>query len=300
MLSTRRHFLHSTLAAAAGLTAGSSAAAIEPIRRVGRSHVRLSLAAYSFRRYLDLRRPAEPRMTLHDFIELAAGQPLDAVELTAYYFPQTTPQYLADLKGHCTRLGLDVSGTAVGNSFTSPDAARLRSQIADVKRWVEHTARLGGKTMRIFAGNIERGDTEERARARCVAAIQEACDHAASFGIYLALENHGGIVATIDQMLTLVREVRHDWFGVNFDTGNFHSADPYADLTRLAPYAVTVQIKDQIQRRGQPAEAADLRRLITILRDTNYRGYVALEYEGSEDPRTAVPRHLAALHPLMG
>jgi hypothetical protein len=39
---------------------------------------------------------------------------------------------------------------------------------------------------------------------------------------------------------------------------------------------------------------------VNILREANYRGYVALEYEGSEEPRVAVPRHLAALHPLMG
>lgn len=298
---TRRRFLHSTVLAAGGLTVSAvNTPAIEPIRRTGRSRIRLSLAAYSFRRYLELRQRPRPAMTLDDFIEFGAGQPLDAVELTAYYFPRTTPDYLAHLKGHCTRLGLDVSGTAVGNTFCTPDATRLRQQIEDVKRWIEHTSRLGGKTIRIFAGNVERGDTEERARARCVAAIQEACDHAAQFGIYLALENHGGIVATIDQMLTLVRAVRHDWFGVNFDTGNFHSADPYADLSRLAPYAVTVQIKDQIQRTGRPAEDADLARLIEILRAANYRGYVALEYEGREDPRAAVPRNLAALRPLMG
>ncbi len=299
--TTRRSFLQSTVlsATALPLVAGSTPA-IEPIHRTGRSRIRLSLAAYSMRRYLELRQRPQPAMTLDDFIEFAAGQPLDAVELTAYYFPRTTPEYLAHLKGHCTRLGLDVSGTAVGNTFCTPDATRLRQQIEDVKRWVEHTSRLGGKTIRIFAGNVERGDTEEQARARCVAAIQEACDHAGQFGMYLALENHGGIVATIDQMLAVVRAVRHDWFGVNFDTGNFHSADPYADLTRLAPYAVTVQIKDQIQRPGRPAENADLARLIEILRAANYRGYVALEYEGREEPRTAVPRNLAALRPLMG
>jgi sugar phosphate isomerase/epimerase len=298
---TRRRFLQSTAVAATGLMlASGSAPAIDPIRRTGRSHIRLSLAAYSFRRYLALRPNARQEMTLDDFIDLGAGLPLDAVELTAYYFPQTTNEYLAQLKGHCTRLGLDVSGTAVGNNFCTPDAARLRTQIADVKRWIEHTARLGGKTMRIFAGNVERGDTEERARARCVEAIQEACDHAAQFGVYLALENHGGITGTIDQMLMLVRAVRHDWFGVNWDTGNFHSADPYADLARLAPYAVTVQIKTEIQRAGRGKEEADLSRLIGILRAANYRGYVALEYEAREDPKAAVPRALAALHRLMG
>ena len=68
-----------------------------------------------------------------------------------------------------------------------------------------------------------------------MAAIQEACDYAAKYGIFLALENHGGITATIDQMLTIVKAVKHDWFGVNLDTGNFHTADPYADLAKIAP-----------------------------------------------------------------
>src|SRR5262249_38062009 len=149
--------------------------------------------------------------------------PLDAVELTAYYFAQTGNRYLADLKGHCTRLGLDVSGCATRNDFCVADAQALKKQIADVSQWVEHTARLGGKTLRIFAGQVPAGDKEERARARCVEAIHAVCDHAAEFGVYVALENHGGITATIDQMLAIVKAVKHPWFGVNFDTGNFHS-----------------------------------------------------------------------------
>src|SRR5205823_1306594 len=150
--------------------------------------------------------------------------------------------------------------------------------------------RLGGKTIRIFAGGLEKGDTEEKARDRCAAAIQECCDHAGKYGIYLALENHGGIVTTIDQMLALVQAVKHDWFGVNFDTGNFHSPDPYADLTQLAPYAVVCQIKTEITRTGKKKEDADLKRMTDILREANYRGYVALEYEADEEPKVGVPK----------
>ena len=87
-----------TCAGAVALGA-SAVRAIEPIRRVGRPHLRLSLAAYSFRQFLELRKKPAPTMTLDDFIDLAAELPLDAVELTAYYFPQTTPRYLAGLKG---------------------------------------------------------------------------------------------------------------------------------------------------------------------------------------------------------
>jgi sugar phosphate isomerase/epimerase len=293
----RREFIASTAALGAVAATASTARAIEPIRRAGRPHLRLSLAAYSFRQALDLKQP-KPAMTLETFIDLGASLPLDAVELTGYYFPETAPRYLARLKGRATRLGLDISGSAVGNNFCVSNASRLKEQIANVKNWIEHTSRLGGKTLRIFAGTAERTDTEERARSRAVEAIQECGEHAAQFGVYLALENHGGITATPAQMLEIVRAVKSDWFGVNLDTGNFRTADPYADLARIAPYAVNVQIKTEIQRAGKQKEEADLKRLIEMLRAVNYRGYVALEYDASEDPKVAVPRHVRALREL--
>jgi sugar phosphate isomerase/epimerase len=295
----RRQFLQSALAAGTTLAVGTPALpAIEPIQRHGKSHLRLSIAGYSYDRYLSFKRKSGPTMTLDEFIDLAADMNLDAVELTAYYFRETTPEYLAHLKGKCTRLGLDISGTAVGNDFCNP--TKLQEQLAYVKHWVDYSSRLGAKTIRIFAGTPPRGDTEEPARARCVAAIQEACDYAGRYGIYLALENHGGITRTIEQTLAVVRAVQHPWFGVNWDTGNFQSADPYSDLAQLAPYAVTVQIKTEIHRAGQPREEADLKRLLGLLRAVNYRGYVALEYEAAEDPRTAIPGHIATLQKLMG
>jgi sugar phosphate isomerase/epimerase len=285
-------------ACAAGAVVGSGSA-IEPIARKGGPKMKLSLAAYSFRQWLDLKKPSKPRMTLADFIDFAAAQDIDAVELTGYYFAETTPDYLASLKARCTRLGLDVSGTAVGNNFCIPDPDRLEAQIADVKAWVEHTSRLGGKTIRIFAGSVAKGDSEDKARERCVAAIHEACDHAAKYGIILALENHGGITATPDQLLAIVKSVKHDAFGVNLDSGNFHTADPYADLEQIAPYAVNAQLKTEIHPAGKGNQGADLGRLVGILRKVNYRGYVALEYEAREDAKVAVPRHLATLKKLL-
>jgi sugar phosphate isomerase/epimerase len=300
MTTTRRQFLQTAVVAGAGLALGPRAAtAIEPIQRNGKPRIKLSIAAYSYRKYLALNIKPKPPMNLEDFVEIAADMNLEAVEPTAYYFADTSPEYLAKLKGKCTRLGLDVSGTAIGNNFCFTDADKMKQQMKYVRDWIEHTSRLGGKTVRIFAGNVEKGDTEEKARERVVAAIQESCDHAAKYGIILALENHGGIVATIDQMLTLVKAVKHDWFGVNWDTGNFHSADPYDDLTKLAPYAVVVQIKSEIQRTGQKKEEADLKKLLDILRGANFRGYVALEYEADEEPKTAIPKHIATLQKLL-
>jgi sugar phosphate isomerase/epimerase len=292
---SRRRFLQTALAAGAACgLAGRPAAAIEPIQRVGKPNIRLSCAAYSYRQYLNLAKKPKPDMDLDGFIERCAEMGLDAVELTAYYFAQTTPEYLAHLKSKCTRLGLDVSGTAVGNDFCVTDPAKLAAQKKMVRDWVEHTTRLGGKTIRIFAGKAEKNDTEEAARSRAVEAIEEACEYAARYGIFLALENHGGITATPEQMLAIIKAVKSPAFGVNFDTGNFHTADPYADLAKIAPYAVVSQIKTEVHPGGK-REDADLKRLLDILKATGFRGYVALEYEAAEDPMTAVPKAIAAL-----
>jgi sugar phosphate isomerase/epimerase len=301
MNSNRRDFLRLAAVTGAGLAAANPSRAIEPIRRdnADKGLIKLSLAAYSFHRYMNLKAKTKPTMNMDDFVDFAAGIGLTAVEPTSYYFADTGPEALARFRGKCTRLGLDVSGTAVGNDFCKADPTELRKQIQYVKDWVDHAALIGAKTIRIFAGALPKGDSEEKARARCVEAIQESCDYAGKFGIYLALENHGGIVATAEQMLAVVTAVKHDWFGVNFDTGNFQTPDPYVDLAKIAPYAVVVQIKTEIQPRGQPKQEADLKRLLDILRGAKFRGYVALEYEAAEDPKTAVPKAIEALRKLI-
>ena len=289
MHPSRRQWLSTT---ACGFVLASPLTASEPIKRVGKPSIKLSLAAYSFRQSLDLKKK---EMSLFDFIDLAATYPIDAVELTAYYFAETTTDYLAALKGRCTRLGLDVSGTAVGNNFCLPEPAKLKDQINSVKRWVEYTSRLGGKTIRIFAGNVSKGDNEEKARARCIESFEEVAEYAGKYGIYLALENHGGITATPDQLLGLVKAVKSNWFGINLDTGNFQTDDPYADLETIAPYAVVSQWKTEVHPRGKKQEHADLQKLVDIYKKANFRGYIALEYEAEENPRIAVPRALAAM-----
>ena len=292
-------------ATAAALAAAPAAAlAVDPVRRQGPARMKLSLAAYSFRHYLtDHRRgtkpTAAPEMTLESFVDLCAGYPLDGIEPTSYYVPDPPPAgYLHALRRRAFLLGLTVSGTAIGNTFTHPPGEKRDEQMAYTKRWIDRAADLGAPTIRIFAGEVQKGSTEAQAREWCIDAIREACAHAATRGVMLALENHGGIVTTADQLLSLVREIDSDWFGVNWDSGNFRSADPYAELKAIAPYAVTAQIKVSVGAAGE-SQPADWPRIIGILRDVGYRGWIALEYEEQEDAKVAVPRLLDQLHGLI-
>ncbi len=293
MLSRR-----SFLATGAAIATAPAAFAIDPIKRPSdKPDIKLSLAAYSFRQKLDLKKPT---MTLFDFIDLASGLPLDAVELTSYYFAETSDAYLEKLRKHADAKKLAISGVPVGNNFCLKDDAKRTVQIQLVKDWTERAAKLGAKTVRIFAGNLEKGETLENAQQRVISAMEECLEVAAKYNVQLALENHGGITATPEQLLALVKPIKSPHLGVNIDTGNFRTADPYGDVAKIAPYGVVCQIKTEVMPAGGKKAEADLGRYVQILKDANFHGYAALEYEAAEDAAVAVPRYVKELRKLIG
>jgi sugar phosphate isomerase/epimerase len=307
-LWNRRQWLQTGLGTVAGVWAAGPlqlTLGAEPPKRNGASHFKLSLAAYSFNRLLPKAwtpdQLADAKFTLEQFIDFCAAQNLDGCELTAYYFPkEITHEYLLSLKERTYRLGLDISGTAIGNDFCTADEAKRSEHLATTRAWIDHSAVLGAPCIRIFAGSVPKGDTEDAARARCVAGINQSLEYAATKGVALALENHGGITATPEQLLKIVEAVSPSpWFGVNFDGGNFRTEDPYADLAKIAPYAINAQVKVEVTPAGKPKEPADMARVLKILREAGYRGFVTLEYEAAEDPFTAIPEHLKTLRRLM-
>ena len=115
----------------------------------------------------------------------------------------------------------------------------------------------------------------------------------------LALENHGGITATPDQLLKLVQAIDSPNFGVNLDTGNFHGDDPYADLARLAPYAVNVQVKTEITPQGKPRKRPTSPGTSASSATPNIR---ATSSSNTRPRKTLprVPRHIKTLRSLVG
>ena len=290
---SRRRFLAAALAVPSAVRSGF---AIDPVARPGdKPDLKLALAAYSMRQFLDLKKPT---MTLFEFIDYAAELPLDAVELTSYYWAETTDAYAAKLKAHAAKKKLAISGVPVGNNFCVKDEAKYKAEIQKVKDWTARAAQVGATTVRIFAGNLEKGDTLDAAQKRVVAAIEECCAVAEKHGVTLAMENHGGITATPEQLLALVKPVKSKALGVNIDTGNFKTADPYADIAAIAPYGVVSQVKTEVFPGGK-REEADLARVVKILKGANFHGYVALEYEAKDDPKAAVPKYVKELRKLI-
>lgn len=293
----RRQFLRRCALISGGATAHAAgwprsvARAIEPVARDGKSFFKFSLAAYSYRDLLNAK-PPKPKLSLDDFIADCAKMQLDGTELTSYYFgEQPTSEYLRHLKQLCFRLGLDVSGTAVGNDFCHPPGKERQREIELVKRWVDYAEILGAPVIRIFSGQPHGTSTEE-AHKLAVAGIEECCQYSGEHGVFLALENHGGLTTTAEGILALVKDVKSPWFGVNLDTGNFRGSDPYAEMAQLAPYAINVQVKVTVVPADGKRQKADFRRVAQIMADTGYRGYIVLEFEENEEPREACPRYV--------
>ncbi|WP_417851159.1 sugar phosphate isomerase/epimerase family protein [Thalassoglobus sp.] len=302
---SRREFLAASSASVAMLGMAGTSLAAQPIQRTGKPYMKLSLAAYSFNRYLPRNWPtprdSESSMELTDFIDFCAEMNLDGTELTSYYFPEkVTQEYLMAIKAQTFRLGLDISGTAIGNDFCLPEGPARDAQLEMTRHWIDYSATMGAPVIRIFAGKIPKGDTEEAALERCTAGINESVAYAAKKGVVLALENHGGITSTPEQLLSIVSNVDDSpFFGVNFDSGNFHTADPYGDLEKIAAYAVNAQVKVAINPNNKGKKPADFKRIISILKQANYRGYVVLEYEEKDDPKVEIPKYLDELRELI-
>lgn len=301
-IRSRRHFLGLGLLSAAGICLTPGLRAVEPFARGGKPRLRLSLAAYSFRDFFQPGKDGTPaRMDMVKFIDYCADHGCDGAEVTSYYFPdKVTDAYLLQVRRQAHVRGMTLSGTAVGNDFCHPEGPRREAEMASVADWVRKAALMGAPHIRVFAG-VAHGQTQKEAKKLCIAALEAAAEVAGRAGVFLGIENHGGIVAEAAELIDIVRSVNSPWVGINLDTGNFNTDDPYADLARCAPYAVNVQYKGMVRRRGQKqAEPADEARTFKILRDANYQGWVALEYELPEDPWIKVPQMLDRMRTYMG
>ena len=254
--------------------------------------MRLGCCAYSYRDLL-----TKGGMTLPQFVEVCADLGLDGVELTAYYFPTTERGYLNDIKRCCAAHGLHISGTAVGSNFCQADERTLAEQIGMTKTWIDHSVVLGAPCIRVFAGPVPERHTEDEAVAWAAAALRECAEYGGERGVLVALENHGGITATAPQVERLVREVNHEWFGLNLDFGNFR--DPATEFPAVAPHAVTTHAKVTYYDVASNPQKVDYGFVRQVMEGVGYQGYLSIEYEEPEDPREGVRAFVEELRAIL-
>lgn len=290
---TRRRFLSASALlpfAAASLASSSARAAYTPIPRHSGPHLRPSLNVYAFLELLNANAKDKTKgLDLFGACDFCAKVGFDAIDLTGYFFPgypkAPADDYLIRLKRHAFNLGLALSGTGVRNDFTAANPATRAEGVQRIKDWIEVAAKLGAPTVRAFAdsqgpfknwqqaANHAPRDTVEGYLAD---ALRECAEHGKKFGVIVAVQNHGDFINTGPEHLSLLKRVDHEWCAAMVDTGKYLTPEPYADIALMAPYAVNWQIKETM-RSEVNSPKVDMKRLVTIIRQSGYRGYVPIE-----------------------
>ena len=215
--------------------------------------------------------------------------------------------------------GVVLSGLSVSNNFRQEDPEAFRKEVENIREWIRAATDIKAPICRVFGASPirdKRYDMEARTACRdqviegLAAAVQEAKKH----GIVLALENHGGFPCTGEEQVGVIREVNSPFLKATIDVGNYMGMGQEGhEGTRLAAqYAAYVHFKD-FRKIPDPATPwgwrtqasvigegnVDLPACLKILGDAGYDGFVALEYEGAEDERTAVPRSFEYMKKVM-
>lgn len=251
-----------------------------------RPPLKLSLNAYSFNKQL-----LDGSMTIDEMLEFCAEQGLMAVDITGYYF-KGYPDVPADeviysVKRKAFGLGLEICGTGVRNDFTYADPARRRESVQLVKRWIEVSQKLGGQTLRIFSGTQNpEGYSRKQILHWMLDDIAECVAFGKAHGVVVALQNHNDFIKTAADTIEIMEAIRSPWFGLMLDIGSFR-ADPYREIAETIKYAVTWQIKEKVYVKGQEVDV-DASRLIQLIKDSGFRGYLPLETLGEGDPKEKI------------
>jgi sugar phosphate isomerase/epimerase len=289
----RRAFLGTPLAAAAALAADGRVA------RTPGSRVRIGLNLYSFNQPL-----RDGTLTIPDVVDYCATHGLDCLDATGYYFPGypnvPADDYIRALKRRAFLNGVVINGTGVRNDFSTTDAAARQADVRLVKNWIEVAAKLGASVIRVFAGKeVPAGQTFDTALGWMTPLFRDCAEHGKRHGVVVGLQNHNDFIRTADETIRIVRAVDSEWFGVILDVGSLRTADPYEEIERLVPYAVSWQLKETVWY-GRKEVPTDLRRVKTIIDKVGYRGFVPIETLGSGDPRQKVAKFVMEVRQAFG
>ena len=302
MSPDRRRFL---AASAAAIAAPSFARADEPAPKA--HPTRIGVSTYSFWQFKnnDLR-------DLEKCIDLAAEMGFDAVEILHRQMRDESPGYLQQLKRRAFLHGMSLNGFSTHQGFLSPKKEVRQKNVDNTIRYIEMAYAMGIPTLRVNTGTwgtsknfdalmanrgIEpplQGYTDEDGYGWVIDGPTALLKTAEKCGVTLGLENHWGLGRTPEGVMRIVDAIHSPWLQVTMDTGNFLE-DPYDKLEKLAPKAVLVQVKTYHGGGLWYTLDLDYDRIAKMLRRHKYGGFLSLEFEGKENPLTAVPTSLAML-----
>ena len=256
-------------------------------------------------------------MDIPSFIHEAKRAGAEGVELLEYFYKDIDADRKAALQA-LEETGLPCPIFSVGQNFAKINPEERRQQLQKIFFGVDEALQYGAGVVRVFAGGVAEGITFDQARSWIIEGLCEGSLYAAKHGVKLALENHGTLAGRGDQVRGIIDDVRAmsgtDVLGANPDTGNFLLVNQpsHEAIKQVASYANMVHFKDfkaaPADLEGWAYTALDGKRFVGTaigegevnlgqciqeLKDVGFEGWLSVEYEGGEDPITAIPRSIS-------
>jgi sugar phosphate isomerase/epimerase len=247
---------------------------------------KISLAQWSLHRLLQA-----GKLDNLDFPAFTKEQcKIDAVEYVNQFFKDKAEdqKYLAELNKRCSDAGVEqvlimVDGEgALGDS----DDANRKKAVENHHKWVTAAKTLGCHSIRVNAKSS--GGYQEQVKL-AADGLRQLSEFAAQHDINVIVENHGGLSSNGQWLAQVIQRVNMDNCGTLPDFGNFRVSDTveydrYLGMAALLPFAKAVSAKSHDFDQDGNETKSDFIKMMTMVKDSGYRGYVGVEFEGSEIP----------------
>jgi L-ribulose-5-phosphate 3-epimerase len=238
----------------------------------------ISLAQWSLHRTLQ-----EGKLDNLDFPKAAKEEyGIDAVEyVNAFFKKKGDAAYDRELRKRCDDLGVksvlimcDGEG-ALGD----PDEKKRLQAVANHRKWIESAKALGCHSIRV---NAQAEGSRDEQTDRAADGLRRLCELADPYDINVIVENHGGLSSHGDWLAGVMKKVGHKRVGTLPDFGNFYEYDRYQGVQDLMPFAKGVSAKSHEFDEAGNETKTDYRRMLKIVMDAKYHGYIGIEYEGGK------------------
>ena len=276
----RREFLKSTAALGAGLVLPWSLSALESKKQL----FDISLAQWSLHKAF-----FSKKLDPVDFAKIAKEEyGILGVEYVNQFYKdkQKDDGYVKDLRKRCDDLGVrsvlimcDGEG-ALGDA----DEKKRKTAVNNHVRWIEWAKALGCHSIRV---NAQSSGTYEEQMGRAADGLHQLCEIGDKHEINVIVENHGGLSSNGEWLAATIKKADHKRCGTLPDFGNFNIGDGkqydrYKGVAELMPFAKGVSAKTHdFDEKGEEIHT-NYRKIMKIVLDAGYSGYVGIEYEGGK------------------
>ena len=278
----RRDFLKYSASIAGGLAAtGLRGSLLSDIKKP--VAFKISLAEWSLHRAL-----RSKDIDHLDFYSIAKNKfDISAVEyVNTFFFDKAKDAtYLKEMKTRAQDLNVKsllIMCDSEGN-LGDPDNSKRKTAVENHYKWAEAAKFLGCHSIRVNARSEGSYHEQIELAADGLRRLTEFSD---SMGINTIVENHGGLSSNGKWLSAVMEKVDHPRMGTLPDFGNFRLEgdewyDRYQGVRELMPYAKAVSAKSHEFDTSGNETGTDYYKMMKIVLDSGYNGYVGIEYEGT-------------------